>query len=84
MLSAEAHADDVLPGLWGSVENVKSSILVLHNVDIHLGSVRGAHGAGDLAFPSSLCVHSNDGLLSDLDGGPNTSTYRQSVCVFVF
>lgn len=76
MLSPEAHTDDIFPRLGCSVEDIKRSICVLNNIHIHLCSIWSADCAGDFALPSSLCVHSNDSLLSDLNGWTNSSSCR--------
>lgn len=76
VLSTEAHTDDVFPRLGCCVEDVKCSIFVFNYVHIHLASIWSAHCARHLALPSSLCIHSDDSLLSDLNSWTNTSSYR--------
>lgn len=72
VFSSKPDGDDVLPGLRSRVVNVKGAVGVLHHVHVQLRPVWSRHLTGDFTFPSSLCVHSDDGLLSDLDGRADT------------
>lgn len=76
VLSTEAHTDDVFPRLGCCVEDVKRSILIFNYIHIHLASIWSAHRACHLAFPSGLCIHSDDSLLSNLNSWTNSSSYR--------
>lgn len=76
VLSTEAHTDDVFARLGSCVEDVKRSILIFNYVHIQLASIRSAHRARHLALPSSLRVHGDDRLLSDLNSWTNSSSYR--------
>lgn len=76
MLSTEAHTDDIFPRLGCRVEDIKRSIGILNDIHIHLSSIWSADRASDLAFPSSLCIHSNDRLFSNLNGWTNAGSCR--------
>lgn len=74
VLPSEADADDVLAGLRRRVEDVERAVLILYDIHVKLRPLRRAHAACHLAFPSSLGVHCDDGLLTNLDGRTNTGT----------
>lgn len=76
VLPSKTHADDILARLRCCVEDVKRAVLVFHNVHIEFGPLGGAHAACHLAFPSSLCVHCDDCLFTNLDCRTNTGTLR--------
>lgn len=81
MLSTEAHTDDIFPRLGCRVEDIKRSVCILNNVHIHLSSIWSADCACNFALPSSLCVHGNDRLFSNLNGWTNSSSCGVTKCL---
>lgn len=76
VLPSKTDADDILARLRRCVEDVKRAVLIFNNVHVELGPLGGAHAACHLAFPSSLCVHCDDCLFTNLDCWANTSALR--------
>lgn len=76
VLPSKTDADDILARLRRCVEDVKRAVLIFNNVHVELGPLGGAHAACHLAFPSSLCVHCDDCLFTNLDCWANTGALR--------
>lgn len=69
VFASKPNCDDVFARFWSSVVNVECSIGVLNHIHIQLRPIRSCDFTGHFSFPSSLCVHSYDRFLPNLDGG---------------
>lgn len=66
VLPPKADGNNIFPWFRGCVVNVKSPIVILHHIHVHLHSLWSQHLAGHLAFPSSFGIHSDNCILRGL------------------